>query len=179
MNPKIFVVAAIAALIVGIAIVVSLGPSILDEMPGGGISSSQQNDALPLEIILEDITILEITERAAFIEVEFTVKNPNQKSIILNLINYQLLENDINVARSEIGNRPEGMVMGSSYFTILSGSSTKITDEITIKNTGNTPELWNSLREGSPKWKVIGEAFFNLSSMTSGGENQISFEFTK
>lgn len=179
MNPKIFIVGAIVALIVGIVFVVSLGPSILDEMPGNSVISGQQNDALPLEIILEDITVLEITERAAFIEVEFTVTNPNQKSIILNLINYQLIENDINVARSEIGNRPEGMVMGSNYFTLLSGSSTKITDEITIKNTGNTPELWESLSEGSPKWKIIGEAFFNLSSMTSGGENQISFEFTK
>lgn len=179
MNPKIFIVAAIAALIVGIAIVVSLGPSILDEMPGTSLISSQQNDSLPLEITLENITILEVTERAAFIQVEFMVANPNQKSVILNLINYQLLENGKNIARSEIGNRPEGMVMGSNYFTILSGASTKIMDEVTIRNTGNTPELWNALTKGSPKWKIVGEAFFNLSSMTSGGENRISFEFTQ
>jgi hypothetical protein len=29
----------------------------------------------------------------------------------------------------------------------------------------------------TPQWQVKGEAFFNLSSMLSGGENQITFEF--
>lgn len=178
MNPKIFIVAAIIVLVAGIAIVVSLGPSILNEIPSNNIISDQQNEGLPLEITLENITIIEVTERVAYIEVEFMVKNPNAKSVILNLINYQLFENEKNVARSEIGERPEGMVMGSSYFTLLSESSTKIKDEISIKNTGNTPELWDALSNGTPEWKITGEAFFNLSSMTSGGENKILFEFS-
>jgi hypothetical protein len=69
------------------------------------------------------------------------------------------------------------MVDSSNYFTILSNNPQIIGDTITIKNTGNTPELWAALSEGNVKWHIKGEAYFNLSSMTSGQENIIPFEF--
>ncbi|MFQ5573470.1 MAG: hypothetical protein ACE5EJ_04400, partial [Nitrosopumilaceae archaeon] len=69
-------------------------------------------------------------------------------------------------------------VIGSNYITILSQGSTTISDEIILRNTGNTPELWSDLTENTANWKISGEAFFNLSSMTTGGENEVTFEFT-
>ena len=48
-----------------------------------------------------------------------------------------------------------------------------------IKNTGNTPELWDALTTNTPEWRITGDAFYNLSSMTAGGENELAFEFTK
>ena len=41
------------------------------------------------------------------------------------------------------------------------------------------PELWKALEDGNPQWRVSGEAYYNLSSMTAGGENEITFEFTR
>ena len=74
--------------------------------------------------------------------------------------------------------RADSFVIGSNYFTVLSEKSTVLTDRITIKNTGNTPELWEALTNNSPSWEILGEAHFNLSSMTSGGENIVNFEFS-
>lgn len=54
-----------------------------------------------------------------------------------------------------------------------------VSDEIVLRNSGNSPELWSDLKEDTANWKITGEAFFNLSSMTTGGENEITFEFTK
>ena len=54
-----------------------------------------------------------------------------------------------------------------------------ISDEFNIKNTGQIPELWSALENGDPKWRVTGEAYYNLSSMTAGGENVVDFEFTR
>ena len=85
------------------------------------------------------------------------------------------------IGTKSIGDRaaPGGIVGASNYFTILSDRPTIIGDEFTIKNTGNTPELWNALENNTPQWRVTGEAYWNLSSMTAGGENEITFEFTR
>ncbi len=157
------------------------GSIFIDDVSGGSLISTSETSrqVLPLEIELEDISILEITDRAAVIEVQFKVKNPNFKSVILQQIRYELYENNVSLAINTIGSRPVGMVGGSNYFTILSENPTVFKDKITIKNSGNLPELWATLANNTPQWKIKGEAFFNLSSMTSGGQNEITFEFTK
>ncbi len=68
------------------------------------------------------------------------------------------------------------MVEGSNYYTILADTSIVLKDKIELKNSGNVPELWSALERGDPKWRITGEAFFNLSSMTAGQENEVVFE---
>ncbi|MSV33862.1 MAG: hypothetical protein EXS76_04005, partial [Nitrosarchaeum sp.] len=78
------------------------------------------------------------------------------------------------------GSRPEGMVeFGSDYYTLLGNNSILLKDKIVLKNTGNTPELWSALESNTAKWQVSGDVFFNQSSMTSGQENEVHFEFVK
>jgi hypothetical protein len=48
-----------------------------------------------------------------------------------------------------------------------------------LRNSGNTPELWADLTDNTATWKVTGDVFYNLSSLTSGQENELHFEFTK
>jgi len=179
LNPKIVVggVVAVFAIIVGI-IGVS-GSSFIDDTSGGNIISPSETPrlALPLEFELEDISILEVDDKAARIQVEFKVINPNFKSVILQVITYDLYENDIRVAISQIGERPVAMLEGSNYYTILNERPTILKDIITIKNSGNTPELWDALINNTPEWKIKGEAFSNLSSITAGRENANTFEF--
>ena len=181
MNPKIFVGAAVGAIVIVIAIIGVSGSALIDDVTGGGLVSPSETprEALPLEVQLQDITILEVTERAATIEIQFEVTNPNFKSVILQFIKYELFENNLRIHTGEIGDRPTGMVTGSNFFTILSETPTVLKDTITVRNTGNTPDLWNALETNTPQWKVKGEASFNLSSITAGGENEITFEFTK
>lgn len=179
-NPRVFVGGAVAAFAVIVGMVAFAGPGFINDISEDGLiprSSVVQREVLPLEIELQDITILEVTDTAAFIETKFKVTNPNFKSVILHYIKYELYEDDLRVNISDIGERASGFVAGSNYFTILNEAPTIITDKITIKNTGNTPEFWNALKSNTPKWKIKGEAFFNLSSMTSGGEQELKFEF--
>jgi len=181
LNSKIIAGGIVAVFAITLGIVVLSGSTIIDDVSGGGIISPSETprQALPLEIELDNISILEVTDRAAVIEVQFTVTNPNFKSVILQIIKYELYENNVRIAINEIGTRPVGMLDGSNYFTILSENPTVFKDKITIKNSGNLPELWATLANNTPQWKIKGEAFFNLSSMTSGGENEITFEFEK
>jgi LEA14-like dessication related protein len=181
LNPKFVLGGIVAAFTIIVGIIGFSGSTIIDDVSGGGIFSPSETprEVIPLEIELEDISILEVTERATTIEVQFKVTNPNFKSVILQFVKYELYENNVRIAISEIGKRPTGMVDASNYFTILNEIPTILKDKITIKNTGNLPELWIALTNNTPQWKIKGEAFFNLSSITSGGENEVTFEFTK
>ena len=181
LNPKLIGGGIVGVFAIIVAIVGFSGSSFIDDVSGGSLFSPSETprEVLPLEIQLEDISIFEVTERAATIEVEFTVTNPNFKSVILHLLKYELYENNVRLAISEIGIRPVGMIDASNYFTILSETPTVLKDKVTIKNTGNLPELWAALSNNTPQWKIRGEAYFNLSSMIAGGENEVTFEFTK
>ncbi len=41
------------------------------------------------------------------------------------------------------------------------------------------PEIWEAFVSNSLNWRVTGELYSNLSSLTSGQENILTFDFTK
>ena len=184
MNPKIFVGAAVAALAVILGGILLTGPTIV--IPTQDDSSNPQStlQAKPIVIELVDISIAKVSERAVTIDLAFKLSNPNPRAVIVQTMDYQLFETGYSeteqIVGGEIGSRPEGMVeFGSNYYTLLGENSITLKDSKTLKNTGNTPELWKAFEDDTATWKVSGDVFYNLSSMTSGQENELHFEFTK
>ncbi len=147
-----------------------------------GTSQEIPNPVESVTVKLEDVSILQVTERAAILEIQFKLDNPNSRSAIATLLSYSLYatndSEEYKIASGEIGSRPEGMVDGSNYYTILSNNSVVLKDKITLDYPGNSPELM-SILESEPSWRVEGDVYFNLSSMTSGQENEIHFESVK
>ena len=181
MNPKIFVGVAVAVLAVILGGILLMGPSMIVEPRNSDAPNVPQ--AQPLQATLDGITVKKISERTATIEVAFKVSNPNSRSMIIQTMDYQLFETGYSefeqIAGGQIGSRPQGMVeFGSNYYTLLGNNSIVLKDTITLRNTGNTPELWGALEDNTATWRVSGVVFYNLSSMTSGQENELPFEFT-
>jgi len=182
MNPKIFVVVAVAVLAVILGGILLVGPTIVPSQEGDDTESIPQ--AKPLQIELDDISVEKISERTATIKIAFEISNPNPRAVIVQTMDYQLFETNYSeteqISGGEIGSRPQGMVeFGSNYYTLLGNNSIVLKDTITLKGSENTPELWAILRDNNPTWRVTGDVFYNLSSMTSGQENELHFEFIK
>lgn len=180
MNPKIFVGVAVAILAVILGGILLVGPTIV--IPSDSSSPIQNAQAEPIQIELEDISIAKISQRSVTIELAFKISNPNPRSFIVQTMDYQLFEvgysNSEQISGGEIGSRPTGMVeFGSNYYTLLGENSIILRDSIVLKNSGNTPELWASFENGTALWRITGDVFYNLSSMTSGQENKLHFEF--
>ena len=185
MNPKVFVGIAIVALGAIIGGILLVGPS-MDIVPQqDNIPSSESiSQIMPLEVTLDDISVKRISERTATIEIAFEITNPNPRSMIVQVMDYQLFETGYSdfeqIAGGSIGSRPQGMVeFGSNYYTLLGNNSILLKDDISLRNSGNTPEFWSALEDDTASWRVTGDVFYNLSSMTSGQENELHFEFTK
>jgi len=173
-NPRIIVGAA-ASVLIAILVVFWLFASDIE----GGFFSPSTQEVLPLEIELFDFSVLEVAEKRATLEIKFKVSNPNFKSVMLQHIKYSVYHNDVRIAVGEIGTAPEGFLASPNYFIILNERPSLIGKKITIMNTGNTPELWEALAKNELNWRVSGEAFFNLSSITAGQENILEFDFSK
>lgn len=177
MHPKIFVGIAIGIFAIILGVIAISGESIVNEISQRGLTSQEGiQEIKPVKVVLEGISILEIDEKTATIELTLKATNPNTRAVIIPFIKYQLYSDDVRLAIGEIGQRPEGMVEGSNYFTLLPDNQTILKDKVIVQNTGTNPELWSSLQMGDVDWRVTGDVFFNLSSMTSGGENSASFE---
>jgi len=178
MNPRIFVGTAAGVLVVILVVSTLTGTTVVSDVEGGFFSPSTQ-EVLPLEIELFDFSVLEVTEKEATLEIKFKVSNPNFKSVMLQHIKYLVYHNDDRIVIGEIGTAPEGFLASPNYFIILNERPSLVGEKFTIMNTGNTPELWEALTKNELNWRVSGEAFFNLSSITAGQENILEFDFSK
>jgi hypothetical protein len=181
LNPKIFVVAAIA-IMVGILGVIFMMTSTSDTSDEGS-TQELQNQVEAITIELEEVSILQVSDRAAILEIQFKLSNPNSRSAIAQLLQYSLYASDdseeYKIASGQIGSRPEGMVDGSNYYTLLSNNSIVLKDKIVLDYPGNSPELMSILESSNQSWRTEGDVIFNLSSMTSGQENEVHFESRK
>lgn len=190
MNPKIFVGAAAAALGAVLVGILVAGPVMMAEIPipagttGGQAGDPSASQSVPLRVELDAIEVKKMTDRSASIEVVFTLYNPNPRAVMVQTLSYQLFEtvhhsDSLPLLGGQIGTRPGGLVeFGSNYYTLLSESSITLKETTTISNPGQ-PALWQALEDGTASWHITGDLFYNLSSMTSGQENEIRFEFSR
>ncbi len=185
MNRKIFLGVAVIVLITILGGILWVGPTMIIT-PQGEIPTDTQGitQIEPLQVELEDLSVTEISERKATIKIAFKISNPNPRAVIVQTIDYQLFATDYSnseqISGGEIGSRPTGMVeFGSNYYVLLGDNAITLKETITLKGSENTPELWAILKDSTTTWRVSGDVFYNLSSITSGQENELHFEFTK
>ncbi len=183
LNSKIFVGAAAGGLAIVLAVIAFSG-TLISDVSDGVFSPFQEPEVLPLEIEFHNLSVLEISERQATLDIEFIVSNPNFKSVMLQRLKYTVFHDDTRIVAGEVGSSPTGFVDTSNYYLILNERPVTLGEKFIVKNTGDA-ELWEklemSLAEGkiALNWRITVDAFSNLSSLTSGQENIASFEFTK
>lgn len=179
LNSKIILGIIVGILGGAIGVIAFSGSQIFNDVSEGGLGTISPDPikVLPIQVDLGNFEVLSITDEEARVKVDFKITNPNFKSVILQIIKYELYSDGKRIIIGQIGERAEGAIDGSNYYTILSNNPQLIGETIVIKNTGNDPEFWSALQNNNANWHIKGEAFFNLSSMTSGQENIVPFEF--
>ena len=96
LNSRIVVGRAAGILIAIIAVFTLTGNSIISDVEGGFFSpSSQEQQVLPIDVELFNLSILEITDKQATLEIKFKFSNPNFKSVMLQHVKYSVYYNDV------------------------------------------------------------------------------------
>ncbi|HJU14809.1 MAG TPA: hypothetical protein VJ792_10180 [Candidatus Nitrosotalea sp.] len=177
----------------GVAVVIIAAIALIAFLPGSGIMKSvvPQNSNVPssltavssqikpLSISYNGTSVVNATYRDASLKTTFYVTNPNTTTVILESITYELQANGIVIGHGQIGQRYEGSWESSYYFPLIGGTSNSIDDTAVIKNTGNYPDVWTALQQGTAKITVSGTAYYATKTAFSGSDFTEDFNFTR
>ncbi len=175
-------VGALIAIIVVVAILPSSGflQNFVQKNPDspGGLKAASEA-IKPVIIKVNGTSVLSSTDKDATIVTKFDVINPNDVTVILEAITYDLYENDVLIGHGQIGQRLEGAYESSNYYTLVEHYTNQLDGKITIENTGDNPELWSALQKSDTKWSVTGSAFYNTNTILSGHPGSVDFNSTQ
>lgn len=130
-----------------------------------------------VKLNLQRVEIVSVDDEMATIEVEFDAFNPNQSSVVLESIRYNLYADGIRVAASEIGERPEGFIAGAGKtFTMYREFTLTLKDTVEVRNSELLTSIWQKLKDDNVQWRVSG-TFFVTDPVRAGGQ-ELDFDFT-
>ena len=185
MEKKILVYAAVVVIVILTAVIAILPSSgiIRNLVPQGpNVPTSLtaiSTQIKPITIQYNGTSTILVSEQDATLQTNFYITNPDNTTVILESINYDIYANGILIGHGSIGERYEGSWQGSNYFPLVEGTSTNIGSKSTIQNTGNNPDLWSALQKGTAKLTVLGTAYYATKNAFSGQDFTLDFDFTK
>lgn len=132
----------------------------------------------PISIMYNGTSILSASERNATIQTNFYIINPNNTTLILEFIKYDVYANGMVIGHGQIGQRYEGSWQSSDYYPLVEGTSVTLNDKTLIKNTGNYPDTWSALEKGTANISITGTAHYATKTAFSGKDYTTDFNFT-
>ncbi len=184
MESRILLYIAIAA-IVGIIGVVAVLPN--SDMFKNMISHNPNTpsaltaittESKPVDIVYNGTTILSVTDRNATLESKFTLTNPNENTLIIEMVSYDIYFNGVNIGHGQYGQRYEGTWESSYYLPLTQHNTETISNTAQIQNDGNNPQTWSSLQSGKGKFKIMGTIYYSTNTAFSGQGFSKDFEFS-
>ena len=179
-------IGAAVGILIAITVVVALLPSsgflknFVQENPQvpGGLKAAS-TEIKPIVVTINKTSVLSFTNKESVIDTKFDVLNPNNVTVILEAITYDLYENNVLVGHGQIGERLEGALQSSNYYTLVEHYTNQLNGKVVLENTGNNPELWSALQKSDTKWSIMGQAFYNTNTVLSGQPGSVDFNSTQ
>lgn len=185
MEKKIIVYAAVIVIVMLIAIIAILPSSgIIKNLVPQGPNVPTSLTAIstqikPITIQYNGTSTISVSNQDAILQTSFYITNPNNTTVILESITYDVYANGILIGHGSLGERYEGNWQSSNYFPLVESTSTNISSKSTIQNTGNNPDVWSALQNGTAKITVAGTAYYATKNAFSGQDFTSDFDFTK
>lgn len=139
-------------------------------------------DAIPPELSIKDIRAEIIDDNTGNFSIIFNVFNPNNGTVILESISYNVYSNSTRIVSGDIGNRPEGFVDSQDSIFPVIGNGTLILKDKKIIETSNNLNLSQISRNNElSEFLVNGSYFFKQtgSFQSTGGEQTFSINYTR
>lgn len=133
----------------------------------------------PLDIQYNGTSVLSVTNRGATIETKFDLTNPNDNTLIIEMLSYTVYVNGVSVGHGQYGQRYEGTWESSYYLPLTQHNSETITNKAQLYNDGNNPQVWSALQNGTEKIRISGTAYYSTHSAFSGQSYSKDFDFTR
>jgi LEA14-like dessication related protein len=183
MEKKILVYVAIGVLVAILGLVVVLPNSgLLKNMMSNSTNTpsaltSVLSEVKPLDIQYNGSSILSVTNRAATIESKFNLTNPNDDTLIIEMLSYDIYVNGVSLGHGQYGEKYEGASDSSTYLPLTEHNSEMITNQAQLINDGNNPQIWSALQSGTAQIRINGTTYYSTHTPFAGESYSKDFDF--
>ena len=130
-------------------------------------------------ISLKNVSITNIDNNNIKINTIFDVYNPNEGTLILEDINYNVNLDKIRIASGDIGQRPEGFVDSQAgIYPIIGNGTVMLKDEKTIQKDNRIENVWNKITDETSSFQVNGSFAYRQTSSFQAFGGEIDFDLT-
>ncbi|MDE1875939.1 MAG: hypothetical protein KGH86_03805 [Thaumarchaeota archaeon] len=183
MEKKIFVFVAVIVIVAIIGVIAILPSSgILKNMFTPNVNTpsaltSVMTEVKPIDIQYNGSTITSIGNTNAVLETKFNLTNPNDNTLIVEMVAYDIYANGVVIGHGQYGERYEGTWESSSYLPLTQHNSEIISVDTQLVNDGNNPQIWSALQNNAVKFRFNGTAYYSTHSAFSGQTYTKDFDF--
>ena len=180
LNTKAIYAAGGGIAVAAIAVFFVLGPGL---GPGQQPENNTQTrpEVIPPVLAIKNITATEGPDETAQVKITFTVENPNNTTVLLENIHYNINVDGKRMTIGDVGESPEGFLASQgSIFTIVSGSTLTVSDTQAAERNSAIAQEWDSMVAGDATFTVDGTYFYRLTAGnldTSTGEQPFTLTF--
>ena len=136
-------------------------------------------EAKDLEISLKNVSITNIDNNNIKVNPIFNVYNPNQGTLILENIHYNVNLQNTRIASGDIGQRPEGFVDSSAgIYPIIGNGTVTLKDEKTIQKDNRIEKVWDKIIDETSSFQVNGSFAYRQTSSFQAFGGEIDFDLT-
>ncbi len=179
MNTKAIYAAGGGIAVAAIAVFFILGPGLAPAPTTDTTDNRPQ--VIPPVLAIKDITATEGQDETAQVKITFTVENPNNTTVLLENIHYNINVDGQRMTIGDVGESPEGFLASQgSIFTIVSGSTLTVSDTQTAQRNSAIAEAWDNMVASEATYTVDGTYFYRLTAGnldTSTGEQNFALTF--
>ena len=165
----IYSVIVIAAAAAAFLVFSFVAKGIFNQAPIGANSSNKgvsTQVSKPIEIKVKSIAVNTSSKKTAAYKIAFDIHNPNQNTILLDGMHYNISSNNLPVASGDIGTETQlDVIRGQSSFPVIGNSTITLADTgIIHRNNSIDNGTWNKIVGGNATYVIRG---FYSSKQTS------------
>ena len=182
MDKKIVVYIAIGVLVAILSMVIVLPNAGLKNFASNNSNTpsaltSALSEVKPLEMNYNGSSVSSITNRVATIETKFNLTNPNDDTLIIEMLSYDIYVNGVSIGHGQYGEKYEGASDSSTYLPLTQHNSEIITNQAQLTNDGNNPQIWSALQSGTAQIRINGTTYYSTHSPLAGQTYSQDFDF--
>ncbi len=161
--------------------IIAVAVIIMSLSQGSNFKFNQEavTEAKDLEISLKNVSITNIDNNNIKVNPIFNVYNPNQGTLILENIHYNVNLENTRIASGDIGQRPEGFVDSSAgIYPIIGNGTVTLKDDKTIQKDNRIENVWNKITNETSSFQVNGSFAYRQTSSFQAFGGEIDFDLT-
>ena len=139
--------------------------------------TSVLTEVKPIVMQYNGSSVLSVTNRDATIETKFNMTNPNDDTLIIEMLSYDIYVNGVPIGHGQYGQKYEGASDSSTYLPLTQHNSELITNKAQLINDGNNPQVWSALQNGTAQIRINGTTYYSTHSPFAGESYSKDFDF--